>query len=396
MKKAVAMLLALSMTLAMSACASGGAPETAAPEAAAKPEVTADPEVPTAAETETSSPEEEEVEFLGSISCGIHQGGSANCAAFLVDQLALDEKHGFELELVVSTGPNVYASVSADEMNVGFLGNGMAWHYFEENANISMLTIDNLTDDDKLLMRKEAGCLGDGKDDLEALYEMLPEKTIALDLTTTPGVFFKNLVSTINEGRDKVVWYEDIEGAYPEKGDPDMQIKILNTANANITAAMEDKSIDGCICFGSVRKGLQSQEGYTTVSSAKWHLGDTLTPSQYCVNSAWAAENPQLVQAFMDALLEAFDYRAEEVNWDTCIEMAMAFDQLEYKDYDMTIGYWPTRSDLKEWFSGADGIGWKYLENIRNSHVGSNDLTDENMKSVEDVLLVNYLLEACE
>ncbi len=335
-------------------------------------------------------------ENLGTISCGIHQGGSANSAAFLLDQLELDKKHGFDLELVVSTGPNVFASVSAGEMNVGFLGNGMAWHYFEENGDISMLTIDNLTDDDKLMMRKDQGYKGDGVDTVDDFYETLPGKTIALDLTTTPGVFFKNLVNTINEGREKPIWYEDVEGAYPEKGDAEMQINILNTANANITAAMADKEIDGCICFGSVKKEFQANKDYTTVASAKWHLEDMLTPSQYCVNTVWAEENPELVQAFMDALIEAFDYRSDEANWDTCIEMAMKVDQLEYDDYDMTCGYYPNREDLKKWFETEDGDGWKYLENIRNSHMGSNGLTDENMKDCKDVLLVDYLLKACE
>ena len=41
----------------------------------------------------------------------------------------------------------------------------------------------------------------------------------------------------------------------------------------------------------------------------------------------------------MNALIDAFDYRADEGNWDECINMAMKFDQLEYKDYDMTAGY---------------------------------------------------------
>ena len=118
---------------------------------------------------------------------------------------------------------------------------------------MSLLTIDNLTDDDKLLMRKELGYAGDGKESLDTFYERLPGTTIALDLTTTPGVFWKSLVSAINEGREEPIWYEDVEGAYPEKGSNEKKVNILNTANANITAAMEDPSIDGCICFGSVK-----------------------------------------------------------------------------------------------------------------------------------------------
>lgn len=346
-------------------------------------------------QAEAAAEEPVEAAYLGKVTCGIHQGGSANCAAFLADQLGLDEKYGFDLELVVTTGPNVYSSIAAGEMNTGFLGNGMAWHYFEQEAVMSLLTIDNLTDDDKLLIRNEFGFAGEGNDSLDKLYEELPGMTIALDLTTTPGVFWKNLVTTLNEGRDSFIWYEDVEGAFPEKGSEEMKVNIVNTANANITAAMEDTGIDGCICFGSVKKGLQSKGNYATVASARWHLGDTLTPSQYCVNTKWAEENPALLQAFTNALMEAFDYRADESNWDSCIDMAMKFDQLAYDDYDMTVGYYPTQEELYDWFSSADGIGYTYLNNIRNSHIGSNNLTDDNMKSVDEIFMKDYLLEAC-
>ena len=372
---------------------SGAAKTAAQAEATTQAAETAQSEAP---QGESAEEAQEEPVHLGKVVCGIHQGGSANCAAFLAKQLGYDEKYGFDLELVVTTGPNVYASVVGGEMNTGFLGNGMAWHYFEPEAKLSMLTLDNLTDDDKLLLRSSFDFAGDGADTLDDLYEKLPGLSIALDLTTSPGVFWKNLITAVNEGREQPLWYEDVEGAYPQKGDEAHKINIVNTANANITAAMEDSSIDGAVCFGSVRKGLQAGDGYKTVASAKWHLANTLTPSQYCVNTAWAQENPELLQAFMNALMDAFEYRADESNWDKCIEMAMAFDQLEAKDYDMTIGYWPTKADLREWFADENGVGYTYLENIRNSHIGSNGLTDENMKPVQEVLLTEYLLKACE
>lgn len=391
--KMMSLLLALCTGFVLTGCNDGGG-GNASGSSGSVPQPSAQSEVQSTAPADQGT-EPAEPEFLGKVTCGIHQGGSANCAAFLAKQLELDKKYGFDLELIVTTGPNVYSSIAADEMNVGFLGNGMAWHYFEQDSKMTLLTIDNLTDDDKLLMRSDAGFAGEGADTLDTLYERLPKSTIALDLTTTPGVFWKSLITRINEGRDKPLWYEDVEGAFPEKGDPDKKINILNTSNANITAAMEDKNIDGCVCFGSVKKGLQGGGSYTTVSSARWHLGDTLTPSQYCANADWAKENPELLQAFMNALLEAFDYRADEKNWDSCIDMAMKFDQLEYKDYDMQAGYYPTREDMKEWYGADNGIGYTYLENIRNSHMGSNGLTDENMKTVDEIFVKEYLLNAC-
>ena len=56
-------------------------------------------------------------------------------------------------------------------MDIGYLGNGMGWHYFEDDAKIAILTIDNLTNDDRLLVRTTSD-IGENEP-LEGLYEIL-------------------------------------------------------------------------------------------------------------------------------------------------------------------------------------------------------------------------------
>ena len=103
--------------------------------------------------TDTAAP----AQSLGTVHYGIHQGGSAFSAGFLLSELKLNEKYNFDIKMTVTTGPNVFSALSAGEMDIGFLGNGMAWHYFEKDPKIAILTIDNLTNDDRLIVRKGLG-----------------------------------------------------------------------------------------------------------------------------------------------------------------------------------------------------------------------------------------------
>ena len=336
-------------------------------------------------------------EPLGTVRYAIHPGSSATGPGFLMQELDLDDKYNFVGEMTVTTGPNVYAALAAGDLDIGYLGNGMGWHYFEDDAKIAVITIDNLTNDDRLIMRKTTD-IG-ANEPMEGLYEKLPGKTIACDLTTTPGTFLKSLVNAMNEGKDDAekVWYEDVEGAYPLKGSPDKEIIILNTTNANVTASMQDTAIDGAICFGNVRRTMERDtENFHTSATTFTHLSNTVTPSTWAVNKDFAAEHPELVQAFTYALVEAMDFRADEANWEKCVEMAVPFDQLSPEDYDRDAAYWPTKEDLRSYWETDDSVGFTYLEQIRNSHMGSNGLDAETAPAAKDIILVEFIRNATQ
>ena len=378
MKKALALVLALTMALALLAGCGSTPASSAASASSADSASTAEPAEP-----------------LGTVRYGIHQGASATQAGFLLDALELDDAHNFVGEVTVTTGPNVYSALAAGDMDIGYLGNGMGWHYFEDDAKIAILTIDNLTNDDRLLVRNG---LDIGKNEpLEGLYEKLPGKTLACDLTTTPGTFLKSLVNAMNEDKEDAdkIWYEDVEGAYPLKGSADKEIIILNTTNANITAAMQDTAVDCCICFANTRRALEKDtENYLVAATTFTHLSNTITPSTWAVNKDFAEANPELVQAFVDALVDAMDYRADEANWESCVEMAIPFDQLSEEDYDRDAAYWPTKEDLKGYWETDDSIGFTYLEQIRNSHMGSNGLSADTAPQAKDVIMVDFIRNA--
>lgn len=336
-----------------------------------------------------------EGESLGTVRFATHAGQSAFQSGYLIKALDLNKDYNFEIEHNVMTGPNVYAMLASGDLDIGFLGNGMGWHYFEEDAKIEILTIDNLTNDDLLLMRTGMGFSLENT--LDDLYANLPGKTLAVDLTTTPGSFLKSLVNAINKGRDDAdkIWYEDVEAAYPLKGAADKQVIILNTTTANIPAAMQDASVDGCVAFGPYKAVLRNDtDSYVVAATTFTHLSDTITPSTWAVNKQFAAEHPELVQAFVKALVDAMDYRSKEENWDHCIEMAMAFDQLDADNYDPTAAYWPSREDLKNYYETPTSDAYVYLEQIRASHMGSNGLEDATAPKGSEVINDQFILAA--
>lgn len=339
-------------------------------------------------------PEEKPEGSLGKVIYGMHPGNAAACAAFIFDEQDVEKKYNFTVERVVTTGPNVYAALAAGTMDIGFLGNGMGWHYFEENSMIQILTIDNLTNDDRLLVKKGKGI--SENETIENLYKKLPGLKMAIDLTTTPGTFLKSLVNEINKGRSDAdkVWYEDVEKAYPLKGAADKEIIVVNTLNSNITAVMEDSKIDCCVSFGPQKKTLLNTNNYVTAATTFTHLSDTVTPSTWAVNKEFAAKNPELVVAFLKALVEGMNYRADSKNYTDLIAMASKFDQLPVEVYDMDVAYWPNAEDLKGYYATSTSAGYQYIAQIRASHLGRNGLTEANAKTVAQAFDDTFIKKA--
>ncbi|MEG1806138.1 MAG: hypothetical protein RR327_07090, partial [Clostridia bacterium] len=232
------------------------------------------------------------VESLGVVKFGIHPGQSATQAGFVMQSREMYKKYNFTTEMTITTGPNVFAALAAGSMDIGYLGNGMAWHYFEPNSKIQILTIDNLTNDDRLIVKKGRGV--SANETIENLYAKLPGMTLAADLTTTPGTFLRGLVNEMNKGKadaDKV-WYQSVDKAFPLKGAANKEIKIMNTTNANVTAVMEDPKVDCCISFGPPKVTLVKQtDKYDVAATTFTHLSDTVTPSTWAVNKEWSDKN---------------------------------------------------------------------------------------------------------
>src|SRR5574344_75588 len=118
----------------------------------------------------------------GSVRLGL-QGNFGASAGFVGISEGYFKAQGLTATSSITSGPNIITGLQGGTLDIGFLGNGVAWNYFlKENAPIKMLTIDNLTNDDRMIASKT----GKGKTLSEAssnddLYAALKNASVALD-----------------------------------------------------------------------------------------------------------------------------------------------------------------------------------------------------------------------
>lgn len=342
----------------------------------------------------TTSAQSEPAKSLGTVKIGI-QANHPWLATLCMTRFNYDEQFNFKSEITTSTGPNLYAALSTGNLDVAYLGNGVAWHYFEKDAVMDIAIFDGLTNDENLLLRKDI--IDKETDDItyEDLYQALKGKTLAVDIATSSGNFLKTLINHINEGKDdsEKLWFEYVEGPYPFAGSDEMEINILNSENKNIPSAMYDKSIDGAIAFSSQRVQLQDTGDFCTAATPFTHISDSITPATWAVNREWKNKNPELYQAFLNALLLGMEYRSLDENSTDCREYCAKIDQVNPEDYvcaSLFLGY----DHINEYFQENLDEGYQFIKQIRDSHVDTNGLTDENMRSIEDVIDIEAIQEA--
>jgi ABC-type nitrate/sulfonate/bicarbonate transport system substrate-binding protein len=287
-------------------------------------------------------------------------------------------------------------------LDVGFLGNGVAWNYFlKKDAPIKMLTIDNLTNDDRMI----ASTSGKGKTLSEKstndeLYTALKGATVALAYDKTPGTFFQSLIGVLDTGKEAAnqIWYK-VPGTtdiYPTTATQtaEYEITLQSMDNGSVTAAMTGATApDFCVTFSPVSTALTTL-GLKVVATTLGRLGDTkLTPSTWAVSTAYLAKNPDGVKAFLRGLMKSFDLRHSnptKASEDTA--NANKFDGT----YDTSIAYWPSSADIKGYYSSATGKGMTYVEQIRASQISKSQLADGALESKDVVIDLTWLTAACD
>lgn len=337
----------------------------------------------------------EEIDY-GTIRVGVHSnfGGAAAMASAYYEKF-WDNEH-VKVEIVVTTGPQVASGLQSGSLDVGFLGNGVSWNYFTKDSAITMLMVDNLTDDDRLLAKASTGLKANSS--VEEIYNGLKGKSVALDLTATPASFFKQIIDLVNEGKadaDKL-WFRDLTTEYPNvKGlSKANEIKVVNTTNANIPVAMaSDKSADFCVAFSPSSTQL-IKDGLVEVAKTSTHLADKITPSSWAVANTYKNANPEGLQAFMNGLIKGMDMRAKDP--DKALKNCANYLKMEEGDLSYDIAYWPTAEDLAKW-SKDGGNAYQFAEQIRGSHVGGANIPDATTaKSVKEAVDFSYVLKAVE
>ena len=331
---------------------------------------------PAASSTATSKPAD-----YGTINIGLQSNFGAS-AGFVGISEGYFKEQGLTPASQILGGPAIITGLQTGTLDVGFLGNGVAWNYFlKENAPIKLMTIDNLTNDDRMIVSTSGkGSTLSEKSTNEELYTALKGAKVALAYDKTPGTFFQSLIGVLNTDKatDQQIWYKvpGTTDVYPTTASQvaGFEITLQSMDNGSVTAAMTGSTApDFCVTFSPVSTALTTL-GLKVVATTLGRLGDTkLTPSTWAVSTTYLAAHGDAVKAFLRGLMKSFDLRHDNPSKASSITAdANKFDGT----YDTSIAYWPSSSDISGYFATDTGKGMQYVNQsvIRSSARASSPL----------------------
>lgn len=354
---------------------------------------------PTTTSTTTSAAASTVPDY-GTVNLGL-QGNFGASAGFVGVAEGLFKAQGVNAVTQIQTGPNIITGLKSGTIDIGFLGNGVAWNYFLKTAApIKMLCIDNLSNDDRLIASKtgKGAALSEASSNAD-VYAALKGATVALNYGATPGTFFQSLVDVLDEGKaaGEQIWYKvpGTSDEYPTTSTHDAayEITLQSMENSAVTAAMVSASApDFCVAFSPVSTALVTL-GNKVVATTLGRLGDKkLAPSTWAVSTTFLAAHPDAVKAFTRGLMASFDFRHNNLSKasdDTA--NANKFDG----SYDTSIAYWPSAADMKGYYSTATGKGMQYVDQIRATQVSKSQLAEGALESKDVVIDFQWIVDAC-
>lgn len=331
---------------------------------------------------------------------GLHLNFGAG-AGYSAIQQGFFEEEGVTISPQTGAGPALAASLVAGQIDVSFMGNGVAWNYFTEKQEITLVALDNLTNDDKLIAAKsgKGGSLT-AESSHEDLADALRGSTVALDLDATPKAFFTSLLTKLNESLEvsEKIWYSDLDGnklptGLTEYADAN-KVNVHAATNANVGVAMQNDEYDFCVAFAPVSTSLlNNKDKFVMLASTLTHMPDSYTPSTWAVNTAWLESHEELFGKFMRGLVKGMNFRRDnpaQSEKDVETVTAGTFKATGATDIAQWLG---AKEQLELLEGGENSTAMKYVENIRASQT-SDKMSDK--VTAADATDFSYLKTACE
>lgn len=336
---------------------------------------------------------------LVDVKIGLHTNYGAGAGYSAINQ-GFFEDEGIHAIPEMGAGPALAASVVAGNIDISFMGNGVAWNYFTEKREITLVALDNLTNDDKLIASKEGkGANLTAESPVTDLAAALRGAKVVLDFDATPYAFWGSLVNKINSQLPDSgkLWYTDLKGTQLPAGlstyaDAN-KVNLSNATNANVAAAMQKHEYDFCVAFAPVSTTLiNNTDEFTMVASTLTHMPDTYTPSTWAVNTAWLNNNKETFAKVMRGLVKGMNFRRD--NQQKCAEDIedITTGQFVAATAATDIAYWLGAEEQLEILNNGDAM--KYVDNIRASQQGKENVS-ESVTSAQAVDF-SYLKTACE
>lgn len=338
---------------------------------------------------------------------GIHANeGGAPLAAVARDQ-GFFQKYGINpVFTIVESGPAEMTAMRADNrtLDIGYIGAGVAWNPIDGAGNsLSFVFLDGLSNAEMLIARKGifADANGNQKFDYAEIHTGLKGQTIYIEVGTTPGGWFKTLLELVNAGRadaDKL-WISCETASYlagytPPNANPANRVTVVNTLNANLPAGMAAGGGMSVVAGYSPATStiLRTNRAAEKIATTVDHMpAEKSFPSTWVASDKWLAENPELAQNFVKALLEAAVWRAENI--DAAMRAGEKLCQRPVNTFDPTNVVAPRKEDYQAWFANRNALGYRYMKALYDSRV-PNVPKGNPVKPFEKALNDTYLLEA--
>jgi NitT/TauT family transport system substrate-binding protein len=343
------------------------------------------------------------------VNVAVHgNGGGASAVAVAVEKGYFAE-YGIDPQItIVESGPVEMAAMRADTptLDFGYIGPGVAWNPIDSTGNsLSFIFFDNLGNSERMLAKK--GLFKDtnnnGRYDYSELYAGLKGKTVYIEVGTTPGGWFKNLLAAINEEYavgDKL-WIHCEDSAYlsgytAPNSKSENRVLVVNYQNSNIPAGMATAagniSVDIAVAYepvpSTVLKSIASVEQVADINSLP---NEKVFPATFVANTKWLQANPELAKKCVYAVYKAALYRAE--NPDEAMRISERLCAKPDGTFDANAYYFPGPADYKDWFASAGSAGYGYLRSLYDDRL-PNIPQGTAPKSFEQAFDLTYMLEA--
>jgi NitT/TauT family transport system substrate-binding protein len=346
---------------------------------------------------------------LTKVNVAVHgNGGGASAVAVAIDKGYFTE-FGIDPQVtLVESGPAEMAAMRADTptLDFGYIGPGVAWNPIDSTGNsLSFVFFDNLGNSERVLAKK--GLFRDannnGRYDYPELYTGLKGKTVYMEVGTTPGGWFKNLLAAINEGypASDQLWIHCEDAAYlsgysAPNNKSENRVLVVNYQNSNIPAGMAtgagNASVDIAVAFepvpSTILKNINTVEQVADINILP---KEKVFPATFVANTKWLKSNPELAKNCIYAIYKASQYRASNPD-----EAMRSSEQLCAKP-DGTFAadayYFPNPSDYKEWFANTGAAGYGYLRSLYSDRL-PNIPQGTTPKPFEQAFDLEYMLQA--
>ncbi len=347
-------------------------------------------------------------EGLTTVRVGIHANIGGATLVAVAEEMGFFEEEGINAEItVVESGPVEMAAMRAGTrtLDVGYIGSGVSWNALDGDGNgLSFVYFSGLGDAETMLARD--GIFTDsnsnGMYDFDEIYAGLKGQTIYLDTSTTPGTWFKTLLGYLNEGKSasQQLWIDCetsdyLAGYEAPNSDPAYAVEVIYLANSSCATAVStvsDSRADIVVCFSPIPDTiLAANADMEVIAKTSTHFAASDSSIEtFVASDEWIAEDPETVQAFINALTKAAAVRNDD--YDFCEDAAETVANAASGSYNASDSWWPTIDEYIEMFGTTSGSGYDYMQALYDSAIPN--VTSGIVEDFEDTMNFSFMIES--